>query len=158
MNQRVIYRYFNMVEIVAFAIETLKSFSPVGSGIDKHPGLYRDSHLVFIDGHVVKDASNWQPGQQINISNPVPYSRKIEAGGFTLSVPGHVYESAEPIISARYGNSVDIKFVFMPVRFGSVQDYAHSLAGQAAGARRGGSQKALRDWLVRQPALKITAR
>ena len=50
------------------------------------------------------------------------------------------------------------QFVFMPVRFGSVQDYAHSLAGEAAGARRGGSQKALRDWLVRQPALQITLR
>lgn len=158
MNQRIIYRYQNMPEIVTFALETLKALSPVGSGADKHPGLYRDSHLVFIDGHVVKDVSGWRQGQQINISNPVPYSRKIELGGFTVSVPGHVYESAEPIISARYGNSVSVKFVFMPVRFGSVQDYAHSLAGQAAGTRRGGSQKALRDWLVRQPALQITAR
>lgn len=158
MNQRIIYRYQNMPEIVAFALETLKALSPVGSGADKHQGLYRDSHLVFIDGHVVKDVSGWRPGQQINISNPTPYSRKIELGGFTVSVPGHVYESAEPIISARYGNSVSVKFVFMPVRFGSVQDYAHSLAGQAAGTRRGGSQKALRDWLVRQPALQITAR
>lgn len=158
MNQRIVYHYTNMVSVVEFAIETLKSLSPVGSGKDKHPGLYRDSHLIFIDGHVVKDASGWQPGQQVNISNPVPYSRKIEAGGFTLSVPGHVYENAEPIISGRFGNSVNVKFVFMPVRFGSVQDYAHSLTGQAAGSRRGGSQKALRDWLVRQPALQITAR
>jgi hypothetical protein len=59
--------------------------SPVGSSGDKHPGLYRDSHLVFIDGHVVKDVSGWQPGQQVNISNPVPYARKIEVGGATIS-------------------------------------------------------------------------
>lgn len=155
---RIVYRYVYMTAVVDFAIETLRSNSPEGSGIDKHPGLYRDSHLVFLEGHVTKDVSSWQPGQTIHISNPVPYSRKIEAGGFTINVPGHVYEMSEPIISARYGNSISIKFVFMPVRFGSVQDYAHSLAGQAAGSRRGGSKKALRDWLVRQPALQIVAR
>jgi hypothetical protein len=160
VNQRIVYRYVDMAAVVSFALETLKANSPVGSGDDKHPGLYRDSHLVFIDGHVVKDVSGWRPGQQINISNPVPYSRKLEGGPGRppISLPGHVYELSEPIISARYGNSVSIKFVFMPVRFGSVQDYAHSLTGQAAGSRRGGSKKALRDWLVRQPALQITAR
>lgn len=167
MNQRIVYRYLNMAEVVAFALETLKANSPVGSGNDKHPGLYRDSHLVFIDGHVVKDASGWRPGQQINISNPVPYARKIEGGPGkpSFSVPGHVYEISEPIISARFGNSVKVQVVFMPVRFGSVQDYAHSLAGQAAARGRGGGarrssfrQKALSDWLVRQPALQITAR
>jgi hypothetical protein len=147
-----------MASVVAFALEVLKGLSPVGSSGDHHPGLYRDSHLVFIDGHVVKDVSGWQPGQQVNISNPVPYARKIEVGGSTISVPHHVYEKAESIVAARYGNSVNVQFVFMPVRFGSVADYAQSLAGQAAGTRRGGSQKALRDWLVRQPALQITAR
>ncbi len=147
-----------MTAIVEAALQILREKSPVGSTGDQHPGLYRDSHLVFIDGHVVTDASGWRPGQQINISNPVPYARKIEAGGFTFSVPGHVYEDAAQILASRFGNSVSVRFVFMPVRFGSVQDYSHSLAGQAAGARRGGSRKALRDWLVRQPALQINAR
>jgi hypothetical protein len=154
---RIVYRYVYMTAIVADAIQILRDKSPVGSAKDKHPGLYRDSHMIFIDGHVVKDASAWQPGQQINISNPVPYSRKIESGGFTISVPGHVYEDTAQILAGKYGNSVSVKFVFMPVRFGSVQDYAHSLAGQAAGSRRRGSPKALRDWLVRQPALEIVA-
>jgi hypothetical protein len=72
----------------------LREQSPVGSGGDKHPGLYRDSHTVFIDGHVVKDAGVWRPGQQVNIANPVSYSRKIEAGRIKLSVPAHVYEDA----------------------------------------------------------------
>lgn len=155
---KIVYTFIDMQGVVSFALETLKAKSPVGSAGDKHPGLYRDSHLVFIDGHVVKDVSGWRPGQQINISNPVPYSRKIESGGFTISVPGHVYEDTAQTLAGKYGNSVSVKFVFMPVRFGSVQDYAHSLAGQAAGSRRGGSPKALRDWLVRQPALQITAR
>jgi hypothetical protein len=158
VNQKIVYRAVYMTQIVNDALNILREKSPVGGDGDRHPGLYRDSHMVFIDGHVVKDVSGWRPGQQINISNPVPYSRKIETPGFTLSVPGNVYENTAQILAGKYGNSVSVKFVFMPVRFGSVGDYAHSLAGQAAGARRGGSQKALRDWLVRQPALEIRGR
>lgn len=158
MSQRIIYRFVDMQALVDFAMATLKELSPIGSGNDKHPGLYRDSHLIFLNGHVVKDVSAFKAGDQINISNPVPYSRKIELRQMKLSVPGHVYEKAAQIVADRYGNQASIEFTFMPVRFGSVQDYAHSLAGQAAGARRGGSKKALRDWLVRQPALQIRAR
>lgn len=158
MSQRIVIRYVYMDEVCQFALQTLRERSPVGSANDPHPGLYRDSHLLFIDGHNVKDAKNWQPGQQIDISNPVPYSRIIELGNGKLRVPLKVYEESVPIISGRFGNSVNVQFVFMPVRFGSVQAYAGSLAGQAAGKRRGGSKKALRDWLVRQPAIQILAR
>jgi hypothetical protein len=150
------YRYSYMSAIVEFALTTLRAASPVGSAGDEHPGLYRDSHLVFIDGHVVKDASGWQPGQQINISNPVPYSRKIESGRIKLSVPNHVYEDAALIIGARYGNSVVCKFTFMPVRFGDIASFA-SFSQQLKSGRRL-SDKARRDWLVRQPALQINAR
>lgn len=158
MSQRVVVRYFYMDDVVQFALQTLRERSPVGSSKDPHPGLYRDSHLIFIDGHNVQDAKNWQPGQQINISNPVPYSRIVELGNGKLRVPLHVYEESAPLVAARYGNQANVQFVYMPVRFGSVQAYASSLAGQAAGKRRGGSTKALRDWLVRQPAIQITAR
>jgi hypothetical protein len=145
-----------MTTIVDFALATLRAASPVGSGGDKHPGLYRDSHLVFIDGHVVKDASGWQPGQQVNISNPVPYSRKIESGRMKLSVPNHVYEDAALIVAGQYGNSVAVKFVFMPVRFGDIASFASFSTQLKAGRRL--SDKARQDWLVRQPALQITAR
>lgn len=155
---RLVLSFFSMNDVVMFAIATLREKSPVGSGDDPHAGLYRDSHIIFIDGHNVADASGWRQGQQVNISNPVPYARKIEVGPMKLSVPNHVYETSAQIIAGRVGNIVDVRFVYMPVQFGSVQNYAHSLAGQAAGIRRGGSQKALRDWLVRQPALQITAR
>ena len=153
---QIVYRYANMQAVVSFAIETLRANSPVGSAPDPHPGLYRDSHLIFIDGHVVKDVSSWRPGQQINISNPVPYSRKIEAGRMKMSVPAHVYERSEPIISARYGNQASIKFVFMPVRFGDNQSWANFTKMQRTGRKL--SNKARADWLVRQPALQITAR
>jgi hypothetical protein len=158
VSSRVIYRYVYMDEIAQFVLQTLRERSPVGSSGDKHPGLYRDSHMLFIDGHNVPDAKNWQPGQALEFSNPVPYSRIVELGNGKMRAPLHVYEETAPLISARYGNSVSVQFTFMPVRFGSVQAYAGSLAGQAAGRRRGGSRKALRDWLVRQPAIIVTER
>jgi hypothetical protein len=156
MNQRLVFSYNYMTDIVAFALETLRAASPVGSTGDKHPGLYRDSHLVFIDGHVVPDASGWQPGQQVNISNPVPYSRKIESGRMKLSVPNHVYEDAALLVAGRYGNQVACKFTFMPVRFGDVGAYA-AFSKQIRPGRKL-SEKARQDWLVRQPALQINQR
>jgi hypothetical protein len=161
MNQRVVIRYLYMDDIAQFALQTLRDLSPIGNVKDPHPGLYRDSHMMFIDGHNVPDAKNWQPGQQIEISNPVPYSRIIELGNGKMRAPLNVYEKATPSIvafAARYSNSINVQFLFMPVRFGSIQAYSQSLEGRAARKRRGGSRKALRDWLVRQPAIIITAR
>lgn len=151
---RIVYRYLDMSAIVAFALDTLRAASPVGSTGDGHPGLYRDSHTVFIDGHVVADASAWRPGQQVNISNPVPYSRKIETGRMKVSVPNHVYEDAALIVAGRYGNQVAVKFVYMPVRFGDNAAFA-TFSKQIRKGRKL-SEKARQDWLARQPALQIT--
>jgi hypothetical protein len=158
VSSKITYRYVYMMDIAAFTLQTLRDRSPVGT--DKHAGLYRDSHILFVDGHNVPDPTNfrWKPGQDLEFSNEVPYARKIELGTIRVSAPPHVYEGTAPIVAAKYGNSVNVRFVFMPVRFGSVQDYAKSLVGRAAGKRRGGDLRARRDWLVRQPALIITAR
>lgn len=154
---RIVYSYLRMSNVVDEALKELRDNSPVGSAGDDHPGLYRESHMVFIDGHVAKDASGWKPGQQINISNPVPYARKIEIGKMKLSVPNHVYETAAQKLAGRFGNSVNIKFTFMPVRFGDIQAFA-AFSKQLKAGRRRMSDKARQDWLVRQPALQITAR
>lgn len=158
---RLVFRYLAMQDVVDFAIATLREHSPVGSNGDRHPGLYRDSHLVFLNGHVVAngDVSAFRAGDQIDISNPVPYARKLEIGNGAMYAPLHVYEDAALIVAGRYGNRASVAFTFMPVRFGGVEAYAHSLLGQAsARRRRGGSPQALRDWLARQPAIEIRAR
>jgi hypothetical protein len=153
---RIIFRYGVMQDVVDFALATLRDRSPVGSAGDKHPGLYRDSHKVFLNGHVVDDVSGWRPGDQINISNPVPYARKIEAGRGKMTVPGHVYEDTALIVAGRFGNQAAVRFTFMPVRFGDVQTFAAFSRRIRPGRRL--SQKARQDWLVRQPALEIRGR
>ena len=55
---RLVYSFSNIAELVAFALETLRELSPVGSTGDEHPGLYRDSHTIFLNGHVVNRGKN----------------------------------------------------------------------------------------------------
>lgn len=157
---KIVYRFLDMPAIVAFALATLKERSPVGKApADKHPGLYRDSHLVFLNGHVVNDVGAFKVGDQINISNPVPYARKIEAGAGKMSVPGHVYEETVQLVAARFGNQAIIKMTFMPVRFGSIQAFAQSASGKALARRvRKGRVDLHSEWLVRQPSIEIKAR
>lgn len=155
MSELVFY-YISMQAVVAFALETLRERSPVGSTGDAHPGLYRDSHTVFIDGHNVADASGWKRGQQVNIANSVPYSRKIELGQMKLRVPAHVYEMSAPIVAGRFGNIVNCRFVYMPVSFGGVADFAAFSKKIRPGRRM--NEKARQEWLSRQPALEITSR
>ena len=155
---RIVFRYLPMQDVVDFALQTLRDLSPFGSNGDKHPGLYRDSHMVFLNGHVVEgdDVSAWRSGDQINVSNPVPYARKIEAGRGKMSVPGHVYQTGALIVAGRYGNQAAVKFTFMPVRFGGVQAYASFSKRLRPGRKL--NDKARQDWLVRQPALEIKGR
>lgn len=152
---RIVFRYVYMGQIVADAIEILRDRSPVGSERDAHPGLYRDSHMVFLNGSVVPggDVSAWQPGDQINISNPVPYARKIELGSMRISVPPRVYEDAVQVLAGRYGNQASIRFTFMPVRFGDNAAYAAFSQRERPGRKL--SAKARADWLARQPAIEI---
>lgn len=155
---RLVFRYLAMQDVVDFALMTLRDRSPVGAAGDKHPGLYRDSHTVFLNGHVVQDGNvgAFRAGDQINISNPVPYARKIEIGKMQMSVPAHVYEDAALVVAGRYGNRAAVKFTFMPVRFGDIAAFAAFSRAIRPGRRM--SDKARQDWLSRQPALEIRAR
>jgi len=154
---RLVYRFMAMQDIVDFALATLRSRSPVGTGDDPHPGLYRDSHLVFLNGQVVQDVKAFRRGDQINISNPVPYARKLEIGNARMQAPLHVYEDTALIVASRFGNRASVKFTFMPVRFGGISAYA-AFSKQLKQGRRTMSEKSRQDWLVRQPAIQIKAR
>lgn len=155
---RIAFGFLAMQDIVDFALATLHDRSPVGAADDEHPGLYRDSHTVFLNGQVVQggNVGAFRPGDQINISNPVPYARKIEIGRLTMSVPPHVYEDTALIVAGRYGNRAVVRFTFMPVRFGGVAAFAAFSRRIRPGRRM--SEKARQDWLSRQPALEIRAR
>jgi hypothetical protein len=137
----IVYDYNRLDVIAKRARQILYDISPVGSGRDPHPGLYRDNHRMFIDGHAVENLDGWQPGQEISITNTVIYSQVIEVGGkggkkFKIDGGGRVYQRAEQILKRDpdVANAADIQFTYRAV-FG-VSQVDQSKQG-ATGLQRG---------------------
>lgn len=102
----ILYTYSYLDLVAQFAMETLYRLSPVLSG------TYRNSHTLFLNNLAVSNLKGFKPGDEVTISNPVPYARKIEVGRMKMSVPGHVYERAARIVRSRYGNIATIGFTY----------------------------------------------
>ncbi|MGN6773496.1 MAG: hypothetical protein ACTHJQ_27160 [Rhizobiaceae bacterium] len=104
----IIYRYPRFELVVQYAMEMLFDLSPVLSGD------YRNGHTLFLDGTPVSDLKTWRPGDEISISNPLPYSRKIEVGKMKMRVPGtdRVYQQARRKVMSRYGNMASVTFTY----------------------------------------------
>lgn len=156
LNGIIVYDY-NRLDIVAKrAIEILQEFSPVGSGRDPHPGLYRNSHRLFVDGHAVKDLKGWSKGQEISITNTVIYAQMIELGGkggrkFKIDGGGRVYQRAAQRLrrDPDVANAAKIDFTFRAV-LGSEQ------VNQATKGRGGrGGSRAHNKAEVRWPTIVI---
>ena len=105
----IIYNYSYLQPIVDYAMETLQTLSPVESG------EHRSSHSLYVGGATASDVEQAVPGEEVYISNPLPYARKIEMGRMVMSLPGtdHVYEQAARAVKGRFGNQASIKFTFV---------------------------------------------
>lgn len=108
VNGRIVYRYPRLEEVVRVAMEMLFDLSPVLSG------EYRLAHTILVGGAAVNDLSTWDGAGEVVITNPLPYSRMIEAGKMKMRVPGsdHVYEQAQFLLRQRFGNQARIKFSY----------------------------------------------
>jgi hypothetical protein len=114
----IVYTYPRLEVVAQFAMETLFDLSPVLSG------KYRASHTLFLNGSAVPNLRDFKPGDEATISNPVPYSRKIEVGKMKMRVPGTsmVYAKAAKIVRARYGNIAKIGFTYRGLVGGGLVD------------------------------------
>lgn len=115
-NGVIVYEYQRLDLVVQLAMETLFDRSPVLSG------EYRNRHTIFLNGQPVRNLKNWKPGDEVAISNYVPYARKIEAGKMRMRVPGtdHVYQQAAQIVKARYGNVASVHFTYRGIGGGGI--------------------------------------
>jgi hypothetical protein len=150
------YRYAG--EIIKDALMALQKASPVKSG------LYAKSHMVFVNGAAVSTIPNaLKPGDEVMISNPVPYARRIEIGkteagrDFIITVPNRIYERvATKVLMPKYRNVAKIRFGFVELPGGYATKGAlksHYIA--RGGARRKRRQK--RGAAVMSPAIFIEA-
>lgn len=123
----IVYRYPRLEQVAQFAMETLFDLSPVLSGD------YRSAHLLFLNGEPVANLKGWRPGDEISISNPLPYARKIEVGSMTMRVPGTdlVYQQARRKVMSRWGNVAKVDFTFRAIMGGDqVNQAAAASSGQ----------------------------
>lgn len=144
---------YNRLDLIAqVALDTLRQLSPVESGD------YARGHVIMLNGAVVDDLKGWKPGDVISISNPEPYTRKIEGGPGKekFSSHPHVYEKAQRVLARRFGNIASIYFIFDKAPPGAIHDWAQSARGAAwASKKRGGNPNYHTQWLTNQPTLVI---
>jgi hypothetical protein len=110
----IVYLYHYTTEVVEQAVLLLQRMSPVRSG------LYAKSHTIWANGHRISQAPK-RLVEEIIISNPVPYARKIEVGktrsgrSFVIQVPNRIYERAAKILRAKYRNVAKIEFNYVRI-------------------------------------------
>ena len=147
----IVYTFDIILDLFAWIDDQLRIHSPVGSGKDKHPGLYQKSHMFFADG-VEADPLAPPPAKQYAFVNAVPYARKIEAGE-SPQFPDGVYESVVHLAAQRYGNVAKIQFTWRGVVPGMMMGAA------PLGARSKKNQGLAQNKSVnRYPAIIITVR
>lgn len=157
----IVYQYPRIAEIVQFAMEVLYDRSPVDSGD------YRNAHMFFIENSPATNLKEWRPGQEVTITNPMPYARKIEVGAMTMRVPGtdHVYRQARDIVARRWGNAASIRFTFRALigGFVAIQERAAARGRTTGRSASGDFERQLAPGLhnraeLRFPALVISER
>jgi hypothetical protein len=153
-----VYVEFELVfEALSWIGEMLEQFSPVGKAPkDKHPGLYKRSHVMIADGVAVDDGKIPPLAKRISFTNIQPYARKIERG-LSPQRPDGVYQAVAVLAARKFSNLARIKFGYETPMFGAVHEWASSPSGAAwARAKRKGSSKGHAEWLRRQPAIIVT--
>lgn len=161
----IVHRYDYRREIVEVGLGALYKASPV------QKGDYVQNHHVYVNGVRVESLpQKLAEDAEVMISNPVPYSRRIEIGktksgrDFVLQVPNRIYERvAKQVLARRYGNVARITFgyVDLPGAYTTLGRLSsHYGTGRKPGKRGGGVMRKRQQkpgTKVRAPAIFIEA-
>jgi hypothetical protein len=110
-NGVIVFEFELIVDTLVWIAEWLVAHSPVGSGSDPHPGLYKRSHTLFANGKEVDAAGEIPVADEYVFINTLPYARKIEQGQ-SKQFPEGVYEATAAMARRRYGNQARINFTY----------------------------------------------
>lgn len=142
----IVYDYNRLDQVAEAALDTLRQLSPADSGD------YARSHMILLNGTPVDSLKGWKSGDTITISNPLPYTRKIELGRKGYRAHGNVYEKAERILARRFGNQASIYFAYRQAPPGDIHSWASTSKLSHQGHASGNTRQ---EWLTRQPTLVI---
>lgn len=101
---------------VDLAVAEFTRLAPVGSPPeDKHPGLYRRSLLLLVNG-TQRDARRsgtvrFKRGDVVSLTNLLPYARRIERG-WSRQAPNGVMEKVMMIVRRRHGSLLRVRFSY----------------------------------------------
>jgi hypothetical protein len=138
-------------DLIPFALQSLIDHSPEASG------RYKRSWFTMVDGQRVERVEDIPPGVNVILVNDQPYSRKIDTGHMKMSVPPGVVEAARQDILNRFGNSVSVERIMVPLPDGYVLK-GRFRKGRGANARRGLRRDTQTGAAMTYPALSISMR
>ena len=115
--------------------------------------LYKDEHLIFVDGVQTDDITNLHADAEVIFVNTLPYARKIERG-LSLEAPNGVYEMVARLMKRKYGQAVDIQFNWVGV-MGVLASWHSAKASKSVGAE---SKKKANQSANRYPAITVSTR
>lgn len=135
-NGVIVYDYNRLDIIAADALDLLRRNSPVKSG------RYVQGHRLFINQKPVENLKGWKPGDEVSISNTVPYSRVIEVGRrgqkvVKFSMPPKIYFRVAQALRNEYRDTADIQFTFRAVLNGAQVDQLTQGSAPIARHRKG---------------------
>lgn len=134
-----------LADLVTWISQRLHENSPVHHPDRKKPshapGLYKRSHLIFIDGQQFTPGAPVPPvTEEVVFVNEVAYARQIELGE-SKQAPDGVYQAVALLARNRFGNLARITFT-----------YRGLIAGQTVSGRAGNRSE------VRNPAIVVRTR
>lgn len=139
-NGEIVAEFEIVGDVLTWIAEQLAEHSPVGGGErDRHPGQYRESHVLFADGALVA-AGEAPVAHEYVFVNLTAYARKIERG-MSSQAPDGVYQVVASLARQRFGNMAKIEFNYRTPSGAAI------VTGRA-GNRSGG----------RNPAIVVTLR
>lgn len=149
LHSKIVFEFGLVNQVLQFIGEELQKNSPVGSGRDKHPGLYKSSHILFADGiEVPIDDRIPIDAQEYTFVNTLPYSIKIEQGQSSQADSG-VYEVTAFLARSKFGNVAKIAFVDYVGVFGVMAQSPNATYGNYTRLQHNKS-------VNRYPAIRVT--
>lgn len=146
----IVYEFAAISNVIQFIAASLERNSPVGSSGDRHPGLYRSSHLLYADGVETPIDDPVTGASEYTFVNTLPYARKIE-NGQSSQAPDGVYELTAMQAARQYGGLAHIEFIDYVGVLGVMAQTPNAVYGQR-------TRKSHNTSANRYPAIRVTVK
>lgn len=148
----ILYEFAWWHEVITDALAELVKRSP------KRSGRYAQSFVVLANQLPVTNYLTIDGGAEVILFNAQPYTRKIEVGAMSMSVPPRHFEGSASALRRKYGkDSFSIVTRFLDIRSGIDPRVPYLLKGQYA-ARYNAQRKAIRAGAVISSAKRLARR